>query len=146
MTKPSRRDLTIAAVALIVGAAGAYGLMPKKVEIKEKIVQVKVSDTERTRDRDVVRVREKRPDGTEVVRTEIKDRTTESSQTEERSESEKSKVVERGSGLAVYGLVKGPLGAPEYGAMVSKKLLGPLSLGAFGFTDRTYGLSIGLEF
>jgi hypothetical protein len=146
MELPNKKQILIGLVLLASGAALGYGLVPSKVEIREKIVTVKSSDTERTQDKEVVRVKEKRPDGTEVVRTELRTKTRENEKTRESTEKESEKIVTRGSGLSVYGLVRGPVGDLQYGAMFTKKLLGPISVGAFGFTDKTFGLAVGLEF
>jgi len=33
-----------------------------------------------------------------------------------------------------------------YGIMVSKKFIGPINVGAFGLTNKTFGVSLGMEF
>lgn len=45
------------------------------------------------------------------------------------------------AGLSFDGTFK-----PAYGASVSKELIGPLIVGAFGLTNGTIGLSLGLNF
>lgn len=47
------------------------------------------------------------------------------------------------SGLAGIDFVKGQ---PVYGASVSKELLGPITVGAYGLTNGVVGLSIGINF
>jgi cytoskeletal protein RodZ len=48
------------------------------------------------------------------------------------------------SALAGFGLDSGI--QPVYGLSVSKELIGPITVGAFGLTNRTLGISVGLNF
>jgi hypothetical protein len=49
------------------------------------------------------------------------------------------------SGLVGNDFTKGLL-APTYGVSVTKQVLGPMTVGAWGLTNGTIGLSIGLNF
>lgn len=146
MELPKKTEVIVGLVILAVGIAGGYAMTPTKVEIREKIVEKRVESTEKKRDRELVKVQIKRPDGTVETRTELKDKQDETSKTETNKSSESEKIVSKGTGLGVQFFVRGPLNEPTYGADVYKKILGPVSVGAFGFTDKVWGLSVGLEF
>lgn len=49
------------------------------------------------------------------------------------------------SGLVANDFSKGVI-LPAYGVSVSKEILGPFSIGAFGLTNGTIGLSLGVNF
>lgn len=146
MRLPTKLELIITVISLSAGCLIGSTFGPKQVEVREKVVTKTVSDTERTRDRDVVRVKEKRPDGTEVIRTEIKDRTQTSVKTNQTTDRESEKVVTRGAGVGVRFMTKGGLPDPTYGLGIDKNFIGPFRLGAVGFTDKTFGISLGMEF
>jgi hypothetical protein len=54
----------------------------------------------------------------------------------------KEEVKESASGVLVQGLLNNDL---KYGIAVSKKFIGPIHLGAFGFQDLRFGVSVGVE-
>jgi hypothetical protein len=64
--------------------------------------------------------------------------------------SEQNKLVEKKSPLNIYALagidIANPANGFTVGAHISKQLLGPVSLGVFGFTNKTAGMSLGLNF
>ncbi len=113
-------------LTFVVGAAIGYYAMPRKEVIKTVEKQV---------DRVVTVI--KRPDGTvEKVIT------------------DKSKIITEDSTKQNIGRSKVNLSAlvgtdftsPAYGLHVSKEFLGPITLGAWGLTNKTVGLSVGLNF
>jgi len=42
--------------------------------------------------------------------------------------------------------IHNPFGPPQYGLSVNREVLGPITIGAFGLTGGTFGISIGLNF
>lgn len=113
------------ALALLVGAACGYYLMPTKTVTQ--VVEKKVN-------RVITIV--KRPDGT--VEKVIKDNSVITTDTE-------TKVKER-SKLAISALAGTDLSKPIYGAAVSKEVLGPITIGIFGLSNASFGASVGLNF
>jgi hypothetical protein len=146
MELPKKTEVIVGLIILAVGVAGGYAMTPTKIEVREKIVEKKVESTEKKRDRELVKVQIKRPDGTVETRTELKDKTEQKTDSTTENSKESEKIVSKGTGLGVQFFVRGPLNEPVYGAGVYKKILGPVSIGVFGFTDKAWGLSAGLEF
>lgn len=65
--------------------------------------------------------------------------------------SEETKIVEnKKSPLNVYAMggidITNPANGFIVGAHVSKQLLGPVSIGVFGFSNKTVGVSVGMSF
>lgn len=99
-----------------------------------------------------------RPDGTKEKVTKIvedshtkKKTDTTKLQNSEKVSSSISETVRSGSRLTVSALVgtkvtfSEPL-TPVYGGMISKEILGPISIGAFGFNSGLAGMAVGLTF
>lgn len=127
--------IVIAVVAVIAAFLSGYFLAPEKTKEVQNTVYV---------DR-VVKVNEKKrivekPDGTkETVVVTV---------TEEANKEQSTlSVVEKPADKpwSAYGLI-GYDSTLRYGAHVSKQFIGPLSLGAFGLTNGTFGLSVGMRF
>lgn len=148
MRESLKRNAVLIGVAL-GGAMGGYWFAPQKIKIEERIVEKKVVQTVKDQDKNVVRVREKRPDGTVVTRTEVNTKTTERSKTDESREQEKTKTVQRGASMNLSLLAGKRLDdlsqPPVYGVAVSRAVLGPISLGLWGLTDKTVGVSLGVQ-
>jgi len=135
----------IYAVILIV--AFAFG----RYSVKQNITQV-TNETEKSKDTDknvhtVIEI-VKLPDGTEkTIKTiDSNTKTTEKSVT---NSSTTSTPVKRStlniSALAANDFDKHGI-LPVYGVSFNKELFGPVTVGAFGLTNKTIGLSIGVNF
>jgi len=148
-----------AIVALAVAFAMGRYTAPVKVKTETQVVEVdkKTKDTEVDRDKhkETKIVEVNKPDGTkETTTTIVEDTNTnkKEKQTDLLTETEKSstEITRAGGFLYVQGLAgldKLSLsGRPIYGASVSKEVLGPISVGAWGLTNSTFGLSLGLRF
>lgn len=117
-------------VTFAVGLSLGYFLMPKKEVVKTVEKQV---------DRVVTVIRTIKPDGTI---------------TEEKVITDKSKIVTEDktklntarSKVNISALVGTDFSKPVYGLHANKELLGPISVGVFGLTNKTVGLSVGLNF
>lgn len=133
-----------------------------KDRIVEKVVHAKVQGAER---RVVVyRDRVVQPDGTrverEVERSEEAVRTVSTVRTDTRREATEREATEREAARAlplpswrVGALVGGqlrfesaPLLMPSYGAIVERRIAGPISTGAWMLTNGTFGLTLTVEF
>lgn len=131
MTKKTVLLLTLS-VAAAAYAFGRYA-QPEKVVVKEvEVVKRDVKTVVRT---------VKQPDGTV-----IRERTTED-KTQTMSEKEKT-VVNDKSKVTVNALLGYSFNDRKeiYGLMVQKQMFGPVSVGAFGMSDTTVGVTIGISF
>ena len=147
--------LIVAGVAVLFFAVGRY-TAPGKVVTQVKTVEVdrKVDDSDTTKHEHKKVVIVTKPDGTSVTtitdntNSDTKDHAVDNSTTttSQLTTTEKNKASDN---LTVYGLAGSNLlhgGAITYGGMVTKPLLGPVSIGVFGMTNLTCGASIGLTF
>jgi hypothetical protein len=152
----TKTKIIIVSIGLIAAFAVGRWAAPEKVRIETKVVEVekKVEDTKK----DVVKHKEthtvKKPDGTEETTT-TEDTTTKSDKHDTDStttETDTTKEVTRGSSkVTVLALAGLPVSfntavVPIYGVSVSKPILGPITIGAWGLSNSTAGFSIGLTF
>lgn len=152
--------------ALVLGLAIGRFTLPSKVIEKERIVyqdkiiekKVTTSNTQKKDHKVYTKIEKTLPDGTKTVETKIvndsslnnntnivSDKTEDKSQV---SESEKSITRSQQSTLISLAM-KVDLNQTSklaYGLSVNQRVLGPVYLGAFGFTDKSFGLSVGLAF
>ncbi len=147
-------DLKYKVIAVTVVAVGSFAagrwMAPTKVETKvvevEKIVTVK----EEQKRKDKKTVITKKPDGeTTTVITEITDTNTSNKTVDLSLKSEQTKKEMSTSKVTVSALAGFSLTNPSgllYGVSISKPVLGPLTLGVFGFQDKRVGFSIGFTF
>lgn len=143
-------------------AAGRWSA-PEKIKTETKIVEVekKVSvsdkDKKEKRHKKTEKKEVTKPDGTKEVITIITDdKTSEQSYKEtqvssnEKTTDEKKEVTKSSSRTHLSALagidVTKPSKGLTYGLHVSREILGPISIGIFGFTNGTAGCSIGLSF
>ena len=174
----SIKRILILIVAFVIGGLVGYYSMPEKVNIKtetiekvvekivEKIVEVKVTDSNTNTKKNTVIIEEKKPDGTIITKTEIKDVIEEKNHTEEKKEESKS-IIKESEKIAksetikenfskwkvnlMYGAVKegslSPFNDPrQVGVGLEYRILGPVFVGGYGFLNKNAGLSLGLNF
>lgn len=154
--------LTSIAVVLISFAFGRYSA-PEKVRIETKIVEVEkkkevvVGSKDRNKKKTVTVTEITRPDGThekttvtvEETQTEVKERRKETSGTTTTTDSTNEttyKAAQTHLVVLVGGNVADLTSGPVYGVAVSRNVLGPITLGAFGLTNKSLGVSLGLTF
>lgn len=127
-------------VAAVAFAVGRYSVNFNKTETKTEDKQKdKESHTETTT------TTTKKPDGETTTTTTTK------TDTESHTETKKSDtlVVTASKNTNVSLLVAVPSFrelVPVYGISVTRPILGPITIGAFGLTNGTFGVSAGLEF
>jgi len=144
-------------VVLTAFAVGRY-TVPEVIKTVTKTVEVeKKTEDKKTDSQDhkkVTIVDTVKPDGTKTRITTItddRDTKTVDNSTDNTTKSEtQSKEVSRGSQPLTVSLlasenISAP-GVPVYGLAITRPVLGPITLGAFAFTNSTVGLSIGLTF
>lgn len=142
------RNLAIAGILLIgIGYGTGRYLQPARVEIKK---EVEIKEVEVTKKNVVTHehiVKDK--DGNETI-----DRTTEDKSTEARNTESKTKestvITNKKPDWRVNALAAlspdHDFANPAYGLQIERRILGPISVGAFGLTNKTVGLSVGIEF
>ena len=146
--------LIIAAIALLTAFAVGRWSAPEKVKIQTVTVENKTDDKKvNTDDHKVTTITETdKPDGTKTKVTVISDnkdtqlvdkKTDDLTQTTTKEVDRSSSKVTI-SALAAANITK--LGAPIYGGSISKPILGPITVGAFGFQNGMIGVSLGLSF
>jgi Flp pilus assembly protein CpaB len=131
-------------VALIGMAVGFY-LKPTPVEVKTTTAQ---TVSENKKHEQVVITKKKLPDGTvETVTTkDIQSQTN----TDKKQTSIDSKPINYNKAVTSVHLLASvdisSLSVPHYGLMVTHEVAGPLAIGVFGFTNNTFGVSLGVNF
>ncbi len=162
----TRYKVLLGAAALATAATAGRYTVPTKVVETEKIVyqekivikKVYVKDTSKKVNKVTIRLVTIKPDGTRTIETKIFDKSEieivtkgESTTTDDiTKETDKTKVAESSHDNTIVSLgVKMDVTAPaqgySYGLLLNKRLLGPITGGAFGFTDGTAGASLGLS-
>lgn len=127
-----------------------------KTEIKEVQVEKKVTDKDIKENKRVETVKTEivRPDGTKETTTKIIEDTKKNTDSKttaqtDSSRSSTSETKKEGAGLSVAGLAGVNVLAPSgliFGGHVQTSLLGPVTIGAFGLSNWTFGVSLGLRF
>lgn len=158
----TKSKIIIASIALLTSYAFGRWSAPEKVKIETKIVEVEKktetskTDTDRNKHKETTVTETTRPDGTKETTTKTvedtqTDRKTNTSKTDDTTITEsKSKEVTYSSSkvtvsaLAGVNVLKG--GLPDYGASLTKPILGPITVGAFAFQSGMVGCSLGLTF
>ena len=158
----TKQKVIVIGIAVLV----SYGLgrwsSPTKVKTIIQTVQVqnKLNDTKSNLDlnrhKETVTTTVRKPDGTMEITTHTVEDTTAnktrtqhdtdqltqtSSQSKEVTYSKSKVTISALGGLSFSGT---PI--PVYGASVSKDVFGPIAVGAFGLSNRTVGVSVGLTF
>jgi hypothetical protein len=151
MTPYTKYGILILALATAF-ATGRF-LTPTKVVETTKIVEVqkKTVDTDRDKHKETVTVTKKGKDGSEETTTKTVEETVTKQKVKDdiNKNTEVIKIVTRGRGPTVSllaGFDYTSPGKPFYGASVIQPVFGPITLGVWGLTNSTVGLSIGLEF
>lgn len=149
-----KTKLIVSCIALSMAfAVGRYTAPAGSVT---KTVTDTASSDQKQIDRDTIKkiitTTTKKPDGEEQTTTETTISTnthvndTKSSEThQEQTVTIEKKPVLNVSLLAGVDVIR-PLSGPVYGASVSKEFIGPITLGVWGLTNSTVGVSVGLNF
>lgn len=154
----TKTKIIIVVVALATAFAVGRYTVPEKVRIETKIVEVEKKTTDKEKDKNEHKkttiVVVTKPDGTRESTTTITDDTNTNSKThstdDKSTTTEKTKEITAGTqkttvlGLVGMNLTKAAL--PDYGLSVSKPILGPVSVGVFGFKSGIVGAGVGLSF
>jgi hypothetical protein len=128
---------------LIIVVAFSFGRYTAPTKVETKTVTVEVEKVKIDRNRIVIEKTNK--DGSKIKITRSSSMTDRNTQTSQQS----TKLVENKSSLNISALAGVDVTKPTgivFGAHVSKQLIGPVSIGVFGLTNKTVGASIGLSF
>lgn len=158
----TKTKLVICAASIVISYAFGYYEAPYKIktEIKtvevEKKVETSESDTERNKHRKITTIETTAPDGTKTKTTTSTEDTSTSKKTDSstsddtsKSTTEKKEIIKTGKTLNIAVLASEHItapGVPVYGASVTTTLVGPVTVGVFGFTNGAIGASVGLNF
>lgn len=147
--------LALVAVALLSAFAFGRWSSPEKVVIKKEVVEVekKTSNSDKDGKKDVETHIIEHPDGTKetIITSHSEWEKHHSSSTDNSTSTKDEKVVVSSSSKVTLSLLGGvnvnSLGsAPLWGASLTKPILGPITVGAWGVSNGTVGASLGLTF
>lgn len=160
----TKYKVIIGVVALVVAFAfGRYSAPESVHEVKETTETAtkeknKEKATEKhTHDASKVTVITK-PDGTKEVTHEFthdedtsRKSSSNTSETVAKTDKEEKDITYKGSKLTLSALAGAKVNfseplTPAYGGMIQKEVLGPISVGAFGFSNGMAGVSVGVSF
>lgn len=160
----NRTIVILSTLMLVTSFAFGRWTSPEKVKIETRTVEVEKktdqlqTDTNRNRRTEVTETQITRPDGTtektkKTIQTaETHKETDHSASTDSSTLKEESKEVTRSTGRttvsALIGVQLRGLTAASpllYGAQVYRPVLGPIGIGIWGFTDLSFGVSLGIS-
>lgn len=130
-------------LAFVVGGAVGTYLTPAGTKTKESAQTT--TDKKTTKKQKKKKVTEK-PDGTKITEETVTESTgeTETVKTETKEKIETKGPKTSVQVLAGFDLQKTP--TPVYGVAAQRELIGPISVGAFGLTNGTVGVTLGVSF
>ncbi len=146
------KNILIGIAILVIGVAVGRFSGPSKVIEKEHIIyQDKVVDNtvkEKKDNKVYTRVEKDAPDGTRTITTNITDKDVTNVQD---VKTDVSSTITDKSKTTTYSktntLISGGVNNNgSYSLMVNERILGPFYVGGFLFTDKTYGVSVGISF
>ena len=119
--------------------AGKGKDQPKEVDKTTAVTDAKVTKKKTTT------VVTKKPDGTTSTETSVTE--TNGATKTTKGETRKVAATERKNAInALVGVDIGKAFVPVYGVSYTREVLGPVTLGAYGLTNGTIGVSIGVNF
>jgi PDZ domain-containing secreted protein len=150
----TKQILIIGAIALTVAFAFGRWSAPEKVKTITQTVEKKTDDkVVAVDDHKLTTITETdKPDGTKVKTTVIADTrdTSVHDKSTDQVEKTQSKEVDKSTSKITISMLAGTnVTSPSsltYGASITKPILGPITVGVFGFQNGTVGASIGLTF
>lgn len=158
------KQILILLVVLGVGVAIGKFATPTKLIEKEvikyvdKIVEKKVyvKDTSKKNNKVTIQFVKILPDGTKTIETKTYDQSvieiTQNEKTDTNKETNIDKTTEKvveyrhDDWMISLGVKTDSTWTNNYGVIVNRRILGPFHLGAFVFTDRSFGANVGISF
>lgn len=163
MNETLKKVLLFVVVFTVGGAVGRFSL-PVSVVEKEKIVfqdkivikEVEKKSVDNKKNKTYIRIVTTKPDGTKTVETRIVDlgeivtidtiQKLQDQSSTTVTEKEKTTTYSKDQYLISAGVSSHQWGVFGYGGMVQRRILGPIYIGAFGYSDMSFGLNVGLSF
>jgi len=141
---------------VVIAAAFAFGRWsaPEHVKIQTVEVEKKTDDKKVVVDdnKKTTITETDKPDGTKTKVTVITDNKNSKSEDKSTDDTTKtvSKEIDKSSSKVTISMLAGAsltkLGTPIYGGAISRPILGPITVGVFGFQNGVAGVSVGLTF
>lgn len=156
-----KKYLIALGVAIAIAALGfAFGRYSAPTQIKEiekiKVVTVEKKVEKAVEKKDVKVVVTEKPDGTKITETTDLSTTTTDTNTDTNTNSttDKTKITTfkkpnwRIGAIAGLDIHTSSFSAvkPVYGALVERRILGPISVGGMGMSNGTFGIVLSVEF
>ena len=149
----TKNKIILAVIALVIAFGAGRWSVPEKVQIQEKTVKdTKVDvDLNQNKHEETKTVEVTKPDGTKIKTTVTKEDTSTNKSVDKQSDTtiEKEKTVTAQTAKVTISALAGASLSqftPVYGASITKPILGPITIGVWGLSNATGGLSIGLTF
>jgi hypothetical protein len=143
-----KRYIITIIVAFVVGLSlGMFGRPTKVITKTETVYKDRI--VEKVIEHQVIVTKEiKKPDGTDEIDTVTKTDDQDDKKSDLTGNSNTSKEVDYGSGIQIGGMAGTNLsnGQQVYGGYANKRLIGPITVGGFGLSNGTAGLTLGVEF
>lgn len=140
------KKLLLIPIALVIGVLIGFYSKPAKIVEKEVIKTVEVVKEVEVKSKDQKYIQIQKPDGTIITRIDTKEESKKETDSKKESLSEKLKITENQSQWSISVLIKPQNEQPLNGLVIERRILGPFKIGAFGTVDKSYGLSVGMEF
>lgn len=134
-------------VSLLVSfAAGRYSV-PEKIKIETKVVEVEKKKEDIKKHRRKTTITDKDGSTTTIIDTTIEKKSDEDISLQKDTTTEKVRGDSKVSLALMSGIdVTNPQKGLVYGVSVQKPVLGPITIGLWGFNTGTMGASVGLTF
>jgi len=143
-----KTKLLIVGVALLAAFAAGRYTVPEKVKIVTQTVEVEKKQENSDLKEHTKTTIVKKPDGSSVttIETVADDKTNETDSST--IDTQTSKEITRESQVTISALAGVNISSPAmvYGASVTKPILGPITIGLWGLSNATIGVSVGLSF
>ena len=150
----TKQIIIAGALALVVAFAFGRWSAPEKIKIQTVEVEKKTDDkTAAVDDHKITTITETdKPDGTKTKTTVIADQKSTNTTDKSTDDTTKtmSKEIDKSTSKVTISMLAGTnITSPTslmYGASITKPILGPITVGIFGFQNGTIGTSVGLTF
>lgn len=130
--------------AIIIAVALGLSFAGGRYSVNKNIDKSQTEETDKNKHKETEIITVKQPDGSvKIIKHIVEDSNSSTTKTKKYEE----KVIKKTLNISalVSNNIHEPLN-PIYGISVSKEFIGPVTIGAFGLTNGTVGLSIGVNF
>lgn len=147
MQSLSKTKLSIIALFIFaVGGVIGYYSKPAKVETIEIVKVVEVVKEKEDTKKNTKTIEVKKPDGTVITKTETQEETKKEKEQASEKQILSQRKEEARANWSISILIKPQEHQPAHGLLIEKRVFGNIKAGVFGTIDKSYGISLGLEF